>query len=77
MTETLPVCRRIYLHFEFEGSESIQAFKPGNLKSVTVSVKELVAQLNEWHMGKRGRVNLVPTPAKWRQPLIRSTFLCR
>ena len=48
----------------FEGSNSIQGYKPGNLKTVTIAVDELVAQLNERHMGKRGRVNLVPTPKK-------------
>ena len=48
----------------FEGSNSIQGYKPGNLKAVKESVDELVAQLNERHMGKRGRVNLVPTPKK-------------
>jgi hypothetical protein len=48
----------------FEGSNNIRGFKPGNLKTVTIAVDELVAQLNERHMGKRGRVNLVPTPKK-------------
>ncbi len=48
----------------FEGSNSIQGYKPGNLRTVTEAVDELVGQLNERHMGKRGRVNLVPTPKK-------------
>jgi hypothetical protein len=48
----------------FEGGNSIQGYKPGNLQTVTEAVDELVAQLNERHMGKRGSVNLVPTPKK-------------
>ena len=48
----------------FEGSSSIQGYQPGSLKTVKKAVSELVAQLNERHMGKRGRVNLVPTPKK-------------
>jgi hypothetical protein len=48
----------------FEGSNSIQGYQPGNLKAVRQAVDEMVAQLNERHMGKRGRVNLVPTPKK-------------
>ncbi len=48
----------------FEGSNTIKGYQPGNLKAVTSAVQELVAQLNERHLGKRGRVNLVPTPKK-------------
>ncbi len=48
----------------FEGSNTIHGYQPGNLKAVTRAVEEIVAQLNERHMGKRGRVNLVPTPKK-------------
>ena len=48
----------------FEGSNTIHGYQPGSLKSVTQAVEEMVAQLNERHLGKRGRVNLVPTPKK-------------
>lgn len=48
----------------FEGSKNIKGYQPGNLKTVSEAANELVAQLNERHMGKRGRVNLVPTPKK-------------
>ena len=48
----------------FEGSSSIQGYQPGTLKTVKKAVSEMVDQLNERHMGKRGRVNLVPTPKK-------------
>ncbi len=48
----------------FEGSKTIHGYQPGNLKAVTTAVEEIVAQLNERHFGKRGRVNLVPTPKK-------------
>ncbi len=48
----------------FEGRSTIHGYQPGNLKAVTRAVEEIVAQLNERHLGKRGRVNLVPTPKK-------------
>ena len=48
----------------FEGSDTIQGYQQGNLRTVTTAVEELVAQLNERHLGKRGRVNLVPTPKR-------------
>ncbi len=48
----------------FEGGNTIHGYQPGNLKAVTSAVEEIVAQLNERHLGKRGRVNLVPTPKK-------------
>ena len=48
----------------FEGSNSIQGYQKGTLKAVTSAVEELIGQLNERHLGKRGRVNLVPTPKK-------------
>lgn len=51
----------------FEGSSNIQGYQQGTLKGVTKAVEELVGQLNERHMGKRGRVNLVPTPKKTTQ----------
>jgi hypothetical protein len=48
----------------FEGSNTIHGYQPGSLKAVRQAVEEMVAQLNERHLGKRGRVNLVPTPKK-------------
>ena len=48
----------------FGGSDTIQGYQQGNLRTVTTAVEELVAQLNERHLGKRGRVNLVPTPKR-------------
>ena len=46
----------------FEGSNTIHGYQQGNLSAVTRAVEEIVAQLNERHLGKRGRVNLVPRP---------------
>ena len=48
----------------FEGSNTINGYQQGNLRAVRMAVEELVAQLNERHLGNRGRVNLVPTPKK-------------
>jgi hypothetical protein len=48
----------------FEGSNTLDGYQKGSLGAVTKAVEEFVAQLNERHMGKRGRVNLVPTPKK-------------
>ena len=46
------------------GNHTIQGCRQGNLKNVTLAVKEIVVQMNERRFGKRGRVNLVPTPKK-------------
>jgi len=43
----------------FEGSNSITGYRQGGLKAVTRAVEEIVAQLNERHRHKRGRVDLV------------------
>ena len=46
----------------FEGRNTIHGYQPGNLKAVTRAVEEIVAQLNERHMGhstKPRRVQLV------------------
>lgn len=48
----------------FEGNNNLQGYQQGSLAAVTESVEAFVAQLNERHMGKRGRVNLAPTPKK-------------
>ena len=47
-----------------QGANTISGYRQGNLKAVTQAVKDNVAQLNERRLGKRGRVNLVPTPKK-------------
>lgn len=43
----------------FEGTDTIQGCRQGNLKAVTRAMEEVVAQLNERHLGKRGRTHLV------------------
>ncbi len=48
----------------FEGSNTITGYRAGSLNAVTSGVVEMVAQLNERHRHKRGRVNLVSTPKK-------------
>jgi len=48
----------------FEGSNTIHGYQQGYLRAVTRAVEKIVAQSNERHLGKRGRVNLVPTPKK-------------
>ncbi len=48
----------------FGGRNNIQGCRQGSLNVVTGAVEEIVAQLNERHRGKKGRVHLVPTPKK-------------
>lgn len=48
----------------FGGSNNIQGCRQGKLSVVTGAVQEIVAQLNERHRGKAGRVHLVPPPKK-------------
>ncbi len=46
----------------FEGRNTIHGCRQGSLKAVTRAVEEIVAQLNERHLGhlsKTGRVHLV------------------
>jgi hypothetical protein len=43
----------------FEGSNTIHGCRQGCIKAVTRAVEEIVAQLNERHLSKRGRINLV------------------
>ena len=45
-------------------SNTINGCRQGDLEAVTLAVEEIVVQLNERRLGKRGRVNLVPTPKK-------------
>lgn len=47
-----------------QGANIIQGYRQGNLRTVRRAIEEIVIQLNERQMGKRGRVNLVPTPRK-------------
>jgi hypothetical protein len=49
-----------------QGTNTISGCRQGNLKTVTWAVEEIVAQLNERRLGKRGRVHLVMTPKKKR-----------
>ncbi len=45
----------------FEGTNTIHGYRQGNLRAVTRAVEEIVAQLNERHLGhfsKPGRVDL-------------------
>jgi hypothetical protein len=43
----------------FEGRNTIHGCRQGGPKAVTRAVEEIVAQLNERHVGNRGRVQLV------------------
>ncbi len=43
----------------FEGTNTIHGYRQGNLRAVTRAVEEIVAQMNQRHLGKPGRVNLV------------------
>ncbi len=42
----------------FEGRNTIHGHRQGSLKAVTTAVEEIVAHLNERHLGKLGRVHL-------------------
>lgn len=53
-----------YRYVITQGSNTINGCRQGNLEAVTLAVEEIVVQLNERRLGKRGRVNLVPTPKK-------------
>lgn len=48
----------------FGGSRNIQGYRQGKLGAVTEAVEGIVAQMNERHRGKRGRVHLVPAKKK-------------
>lgn len=47
-----------------QGGNMISGFRQGSLKVVTGAVEEIITQLNERQLGKRGRVNLIPSPKK-------------
>jgi hypothetical protein len=53
-----------HLYVIAQGANRIEGHRQGKLKAVTQAVEEIVAQLNERRLGKRGRVNLVPSPKK-------------
>ena len=49
-----------------QGTNTICGYRKGNLAIVTSAVEEIVTQLNDRRIGKRGRVHLVmPT---WKKP---------
>ncbi len=48
----------------FEGTKTIHGCRQGSVKAVTTAVEEIVAQLNERHLGKGGRVHRRPRPKK-------------
>ncbi len=48
----------------FDGTNIIHGCRQGGLKAVTTAVEEIVAKMNERHLGKPGRVNLIPTSKK-------------
>jgi hypothetical protein len=45
----------------FEGTNIIRGCRQGKLRAVTRAVEEIVAKLNERHLGKPSRVHLVLT----------------
>ena len=47
-----------------QGGNVILGYRAGNKQSVTTAVKTIVVQLNERRLGKRGRVQFIPTPKK-------------
>jgi len=51
----------------YEGKDSIHGYRQGSLKAVTSAIEEIVARLNERHLGhfgKTGRVHLVLSAKK-------------
>ncbi len=53
-----------YRYVITQGTNTIDGWRQGNQKAVTEAVEEIVTQLNERRLHKRGRVHLVPTPKK-------------
>ncbi len=47
-----------------QGTNTIHGCRQGNLRAVTWAVEEIVTQLNERRLSKRGRVHLMMTPKK-------------
>ncbi len=48
----------------FDGTNTIHGCRQWGLKAVTTAVEEIVAKMNERHLGKPGRVHLIPRPKK-------------
>ncbi len=53
-----------YRYVITQGANTIDGWRQGNLRAVTEAVEEIVTQLNERRLHKRGRVHLVTTPKK-------------
>lgn len=47
-----------------QGANVILGYRAGNRTSVTHAIEAIVVQLNERRLGKRGRVQFIPTPKK-------------
>ncbi len=47
-----------------QGGNVILGYRSGNRQSVTHAIEAIVVQLNERRLGKRGRVQFIPTPKK-------------
>jgi hypothetical protein len=55
-----------YCYVIAQGANTIRGYRQGSLGIVTRAVEEIVMQLNDRRVGKRGRVHLVmPT---WKKP---------
>jgi hypothetical protein len=48
-----------YCYVIAQGTNTICGYRQGNLRLVTSAVEEIVTQLNERRIGKRGRAHLV------------------
>ncbi len=53
-----------YRYVITQGTNTIEGWRQGNHKAVTEELEEIVTQLNERRLHKRGRVGLVMTPKK-------------
>ncbi len=53
-----------YRYVITQGTNTINGCRQGNLKAVTEAVEEIVTQLNERRLLRRGRVGLVMTSKK-------------
>ncbi len=51
-----------------QGRNTITGHRQGSAKSVRLAAEEIVGHLNERRTGRRGRVQLIPTPrrSEWR-----------
>jgi len=53
-----------YRYVITQGTNTIEGWRQGSHKAVTEELEEIVTQLNERRLHKRGRVGLVMTPKK-------------